>query len=223
MQDFTKLDRDERDRFYTIVDNIEQTEKEIEHYERKAVYLMDSSNVGRRFLSRTFESFDAEKFPKAYEIVKAFAENFEANNGEGLFLTGNPGTGKTHLAAAVANYIIKTFGIPVKFGSFAELLEGIKNSFGGGEDVGRELIDVPLLIIDDLGKERQSDWSRSVLYRVINGRYENYSPVIITTNETPETVERNIGEATFSRIFEMCDGIAMNGEDYRMRKLGGTR
>lgn len=223
MQPFSKLDRDGREKFYTLTDNIECLEKEIDHYERRAASLLEESNLGRRFKGRTFDSFDREKFPDAFDLVKAFAENFEQNKGEGIFLTGNPGTGKTHLAAAAANYIIKTFGIPVKFGSFTELLEGIKNSFGGNEDAGRELIDVPLLVIDDLGKERQSEWSRSVLYRVINGRYENYSPVIITTNETPQTVEKNIGEATFSRIFEMCDGVSMNGEDYRMKKLGGVK
>lgn len=221
MQPFSKLDRDGREEFYILADNVERLEKEIDYYERRATTLMEESNLGRRFKNRTFKGFEHARFPEAFELVQSFAENFEQNKGEGIFLTGNPGTGKTHLAAAAANYIITTFGIPVKFGSFAELLEGIKNSFGGNEDVGRELIDVPLLVIDDLGKERQSEWSRSVLYRVINGRYENYSPVIITTNEPPEIVERNIGEATFSRIFEMCDGVSMNGKDYRMKKLGG--
>lgn len=181
--------------------------------------MLSESNLGRRFEDRTFENFDRGQFPTAYEKVKAYAEGFGSNCGESLLLTGNPGTGKTHLAAAATNYIVKELGMPVRFGSFLELLENLKKGFGSADDLGRELVDVPLLVIDDLGKERQSEWSNAVLYRVINGRYENYAPVIITTNEDLQTLRHNVGEATFSRIIEMCDGVSMNGEDYRQRKL----
>lgn len=219
MMDFSALDQEDRYKYYALVDNIEQTEREIEHYSKRGKSIMEESNMGRRFKSRTFETFNRELFPQAYDFVKTYAEKFEENKGEGLLLTGNPGTGKTHLAAAAANYVITQFGIPVKFGGFVEILENIKRTFGTPDDIARQLIDMPLLVIDDLGKERQSEWSNSILYRVVNGRYENYAPIIITTNERMDDLKRNIGEATFSRIVEMCDGVLMNGSDYRMRKL----
>ena len=74
-------------------------------------------------------------------------------------------------------------------------------------------------MIDDLGKEKQTEWSNSILYQVINRRYENFLPVIITTNETMGDLERNIGQATLSRLIEMCDGVRMDGKDYRREKL----
>lgn len=202
-----------------LIDQSVEIEMQLDTERRKAKRMIEESNLGRRFQERTFENFDNGHFTKAYQSVRRFAEEFPSNKGESLLLVGNPGTGKTHLAAAATNYIVKEHGIPVKFGNFLELLENMKKSFGSAEDVGKELIEVPLLVIDDLGKERQSEWSLSVLYRVINGRYEKYAPVIITTNETLSSLRNNVGEATFSRLIEMCEGITMNGQDYRKRKL----
>lgn len=215
----SSLTRDKFERLKDLIDQSAKLDMELESEKRRAERMIEECNLGRRFKDRTFENFDQSKFPSAYEKVKSYAEQFGNNCGESLLLIGNPGTGKTHLAAAATNYIVRNMGISVKFGNFPELLENMKTSFGTEKDIGRELIDVPLLVIDDLGKERQSEWSRSVIYRVINGRYENYAPIIITTNETMMTLRSNIGEATFSRIIEMCEGIDMNGEDYRIRKL----
>lgn len=202
-----------------LIDQSVAIEIELDAERRRAERMIEECNLGRRFKSRIFENFDNTRFPMAYEKVKLYAERFTENCGESLLLMGNPGTGKTHLAAAATNYIVQEHGIPVRFGSFMELLERMKATFYSAEDVGKELVEVPLLVIDDLGKERQSEWSNAVLYRVINGRYERYAPVIITTNENLDTLRNNVGEATFSRLIEMCEGVSMNGEDYRMRKL----
>lgn len=215
----SSLTKESYERVKELIDKSVAIEIELDAERRRAERMIADCNLGRRFESRTFENFDNARFPMAYEKVRTYAECFTENCGESLLLMGNPGTGKTHLAAAATNYIVQEHGVPVRFGSFLELLECMKKSFGSADDLGKELIEVPLLVIDDLGKERQSEWSGSVLYRVINGRYERYAPVIITTNESLDTLRDNIGEATFSRLIEMCDGISMNGEDYRMRKL----
>ena len=201
-------------------DQLEAVEREIASLKKKSVELLEQSNLGRRFKDRTFESFQTTDFDAAYRVALEYAQRFEENTGKGLLFIGTPGTGKTHLAAAMTNYIISEFGIPVKFGSFIDLLDNVKRGFKTDEEVVQKLQEVPLLVIDDLGKERQTQWSNAVLYQVINGRYENYLPIVITTNETMKTLEENIGQATVSRLIEMCSGVKMVGKDFRKERLG---
>lgn len=215
LQEWISLLKQEQD----LTDSVEQVKEELQRCKDAAEKLLKESNLGRRFRDRTFENFQSAEFPKAYTKALCYAKNFEENTGEGLLFTGSPGTGKTHLAAAIANYIITELAIPVKFGAFIDILDSVKQSFQTDDDVVTELIKTPLLIMDDLGKEKQTVWSNSILYQVINRRYENYLPVIITTNEDMGDLEQSIGVATLSRLIEMCDGVKMDGKDYRREKL----
>lgn len=213
--DLLKQERD-------LTDSMELIKAKLRHHEQAAQKLLEESNLGRRFQSRTFENFHSTEFAAEYEIALNYAKNFVSNaesEGQGLLFIGTPGTGKTHLAAAIANYIIAKLGLQVKFGGFIDILDSIKQSFQTDDDVITELSDVPLLVIDDLGKERATEWSNSILYQVLNRRYENYLPVIITTNQDLRTLERRIGDATLSRLIEMCSGIRMVGRDYRKKRL----
>lgn len=180
--------------------------------------------LGRRFAGRIFENFDKKDNEVTFKICYEFAKNFKNNKGEGLMFLGQVGTGKTHLAASISNYIITRHIIPVKFGNITTLLGEIKNTYEGDSkkaenDIIRELSDVELLVIDDLGKEKPTEWSNSIIYRIVNNRYENYKPLIVTSNYTVEELEKNVGEATTSRIIEMCQGVRMNGRDHRKEKL----
>lgn len=197
---------------------------QIEAEENRAKRLLAESNLGRRFSERTFESFDSSRNPSAFEKALAYAVKFEdmMSQGKGLVFIGQVGTGKTHLAAAITNHVIKNYGIGVKFGGFVDLLEQIKKQFGqsvSDDQILNTLLSVPLVVIDDVGKERQSEWTRSILYQVVNSRYEAYKPMIFTSNDEPRMLEQNIGEATFSRLVEMCDFIHMDGADYRKQRL----
>ncbi len=189
--------------------------------------LLGSSNLGRRFKDRTFKTFITDNTNRAaYNKAIKFSETFEETKttGRGIFFTGSVGTGKTHLAAAIANYLINEKMIPVKFGNISTLLSEVRDTYNSESekteaDVIKVLSNVQLLIIDDLGKEKATEWTNNIIYTIINNRYENYKPTVVTTNLSIKELDSKLGDATTSRIIEMCEGIKMDGMDYRKSKL----
>lgn len=173
------------------------------------------SERGMRTIERTFATFDVSKQPKAYHICKDYADNRQM--GKGLLIMGNYGTGKTHLVTAIANALLDV-GIPALYDTWAGHLQKLKDEFVCDERKYLTLMKrVDILIIDDLGKDKPTEWNNEVLFEVINSRYEHKKPVIITTNATTrELEERN--PAVFSRLCEMCDMVIMTGKDYRKGK-----
>lgn len=185
--------------------------------------------IGKRFVNRTFDSFTVtpEK-QEAYDTTKAFADNFphHLETGEGLMLAGGYGTGKTHLAAAIFHEVIKQGYQPI-FGTLISLLGQVKASYdGAGESedkIIRRYAKCNLLIIDDLGKERPTEWLLEKAYHIINSRYEDCLPVVVTTNYGIDELAKRLAvgensqtaEAIVSRIYEMCQGVLMNWGDYR--------
>ncbi len=200
-------------------------------YREKIERMLVESKLGERFRTRTFENFIVnDKNRYAYETTKKYASDFEKykKDGIGLILTGSYGTGKTHLAAAICHELIKKDYRPI-FGTMITLLEKIKATYDDEYSREREeqVIDkytrCDLLIIDDLGKERPTEWAIEKLYYIINTRYEKCLPVVITTNYGIDklisrlTVKDNVetAEAIVSRLYEMCRGILMEWEDFR--------
>lgn len=190
---------------------LELVRDNIEYFNSQAQRLLEKSNIGKRFQSRTFENFEGGG--DVYEIALEYADSFETNAGEGLILTGTVGTGKTHLAAAIVNRVVQ-MGIPARFLTSIELFETLKDF---SQETLQKIKTVPLLVIDDLAKEKETDWNREKLFEVINSRYENCLPVIITTNATPGELEESVGKATFSRLAEMCRWVSMTGKDWRLK------
>lgn len=207
-----------------------QEEKE-RAYREKIERMIIESKLGERFRTRTFENFIVnDKNRYAYETAKKYANEFEKykKEGLGLLFVGSYGTGKTHLAAAICHELIKKGYQPI-FGTMITLLEKIKATYDDEYSREREeqVIDkytrCDLLIIDDLGKERPTEWAIEKLYYIINTRYEKCLPVVITTNYGIDklisrlTVKDNVetAEAIVSRLYEMCRGIQMEWEDFR--------
>ncbi|MGN0787094.1 MAG: ATP-binding protein [Christensenellales bacterium] len=197
--------------------------------------LLGESGIDARFEKRTFDQYEiysGEKQRRCFEIAKRYADKFSdlRAKGQGLYLEGTYGTGKTHLAVAIANQLMDA-GIPIICKTSIELLGDIKKTFDETELSEYAILalykDIDLLIIDDIGKEFCTEWSVSMLYSIINARYEAERPIIITTNYnaeglikalTPKGGDSTKAQAIISRLKETCIVLTMNWEDYRSRR-----
>lgn len=204
----------------------EENRKKKEQIEK----LLGNSGIKKRFKDRTFENFKIDNQNKAaYENSKLYADNFQKfkETGEGIYFSGGFGTGKTHLAVAIALELIKR-GTPVICMTAIDLLAEIRKTYDRDRNVSEYQIlkvykEVDLLVIDDLGKEYCSDWATSMLYDIINDRYERCLPTIITTNYNDEDLIERLSRksdyesagAVVSRLHEMTMGITMIGRDRR--------
>ena len=195
--------------------------KQVEQKRKHAERILNESGIGKRFLNVGFENFERERMPDAYDIAFKFADEFDRNKGNGLIFTGGVGTGKTHLAASIASHIINKYSVTVEFVSYVDILADIRAAFsnntGYEAKIEARLCEAPLLIIDDLGKEKQSKFTDELLYRVVNKRYNHNLPLIITTNLSLPELEARLDYAVFSRIVELCKAVDMRGRDYRMK------
>ena len=212
-----------------IIKSVEQNEKEAELYEQqkkkeKVEAILLKSGISKRFQKRTFKTFERNKDNEiAYQDVAKFAREFPKD--QGLLLIGPIGTGKTHLAAAVANHLISKMHA-VYFGSITNIIELVKSSFNRDSNITEaEIIktltkDVELLIIDDLGKEQSTEYVNTLLYHIVNELYENEKAIICTTNFKASKLANKLGErggAIISRLTEMTTPVVLNGKDWRLK------
>lgn len=181
--------------------------------------LRKESNLGIRFAKRTFETFDRSKDEDAYKQCLDYLERYKDDERNCLLIIGSYGTGKTHLAAAIANKLMDD-GVPVLFDTFSGHLNKLKAEFNGGKSVYLEQMkNIDMLMLDDIGKEKQTEWSQSIMFDVINFRYEHLLPIVMTTNLQGEApIKAYLGGAVWSRLCEMCSGVRTKGRDYRQNK-----
>ena len=168
-------------------DLIIETQKQREMLLDKVKHLFKNNNLGKRQLDSTFENYKiTEQNNQIYKNVKKYVDKLLQNKtNNGLFITGTYGVGKTYLASCIANELIKN-NIPVVFGTLIQLLGYIKETYRDTNISDTEYINlysnVDLLIIDDLGKEKPTEWVLEKLFLIVNNRYNNYLPIVITTN-----------------------------------------
>ena len=169
---------------------------------------------------------DMQRDPRrapVYRAVKDYVEAIEErlDEGAGLWLMGDVGTGKTSLAMLVSKAAVEA-GRTVAIYSLPRLLSRIRRTYDAeaGEQSYLEfferLTEVDLLHIDDLGAEKRSDWVLEQLYAIINERYESQRSVVVTTNLDQAALEDQIGPRTVSRLVEICnDPLPLYGDDMR--------
>ena len=143
----------------------------------------------------------------------------------GLFLSGSRGTGKTHLACAIIRKEIlentsdNEYAMPM-FVSIPDLLLEIRHSFKSDGISEKEIIDkysiVSLLVLDDLGIEKTSEWSIQTLYTIIDKRYRDIKRTIVTSNLTLKEIAQRLDDRISSRLAGMCDIVTLKGLDKRL-------
>jgi DNA replication protein DnaC len=146
----------------------------------------------------------------------------------GLLFTGIVGVGKTHLAAAILRGLIEK-GVPCLFYEFGALLKEIQNSFNPVSQTSElnvlaSVYEAEVLVLDELGASKPTDWVRDTMMQIIGTRYNNRRLTIFTTNyldarraPAEDTLEDRIGVRLRSRLYEMCKTVIIEGEDFRRR------
>ena len=197
----------------TAAKEAEAREREARERERKVKLIR--SGVKKRYLEATVDEVKAQQY----------MERFGSDDGRGLYIHGSVGTGKTYLASALACTFIDA-GYSVVLTTTLAMLEDIQDTYGkeaSSLDAVLRFASSDVLILDDLGKESASAWSASMIFQIVNYRYEAMRPLIVTSQYDLAGLEKRIarqGEhesarAIVSRLWQMCHEIKLSGEDRR--------
>lgn len=151
----------------------------------------------------------------AHSYVERWEQMKEGNHG--LLLWGKVGTGKSYFAGCIANALMEQ-EIPVRMTNFALILNDLAASFEGRNEYIDRLCRYPLLIIDDFGMERGTEYGLEQVFNVIDSRYRSGKPLIVTTNHTPDMLENPQDTAharIYDRLIEMCSPICFTSKNFR--------
>lgn len=198
--------------------------------------LMKDARIPKRYRNCSFDSYDTlnASLARARIQIQKFVEEYPLHD-FGLLLLGPCGVGKTHLAASALSFLIREKGVSGIFYDFRDLLKEIQASYNhvsGTTEMGilTPIFSAEVLVLDDLGATKMTDWVRDTLSHIINNRYNERRVTIVTTNLEDEVTttargdervrERpllrdQIGDALRSRLYEMCEVIDLAGDDYR--------
>lgn len=176
----------------------------------RAARLRSGSGLTGMLLGMTFREFDVNRHGAGnvehLETVKRACYNYAKNpTNRWLTIMGAYGSGKTHLAAAIANAQLR-LDRPVHLATTADLLDHMRSTYEQGtfEQTAGDIKEVGLLVLDDLGAERETGWANEELFQIVNHRYVNGYPLVVTTNKRLDQIEPRIA----SRLTE---GLAVAG------------
>ena len=193
--------------------------------------LLEAARIPRRYDQCSLQTYyptpgngtQLRAFNYAFRLVREYPAV-----DRGLLLMGTVGVGKTHLSVAILRSLIEK-GTPCLFYEFGALLKEIQNSYNPISQTSELKVLAPVfeaevLVLDELGASKPTDWVRDTMMQIINTRYNDKKLTIFTTNyldgrrsERDETLEDRIGVRLRSRLFEMCKTVQIEGEDYRRK------
>lgn len=193
--------------------------------------LLEAARIPRRYSECSLQNYYPAKGNgtqlRAFQYAWRLAREYPAVD-RGLLFMGTVGVGKTHLSVAILRGLIEK-GIPCLFYEFGALLKAIQNSYNPISQTSELKVLAPVfeaevLVLDELGASKPTDWVRDTMMQIINTRYNDRKLTIFTTNyldgrrsERDETLEDRIGVRLRSRLFEMCKTVQIEGDDYRKR------
>jgi DNA replication protein DnaC len=213
----------------------------------RAQSLLSAARIPRRYEHCELSSYTTD-FPGAHASLtlahvtaSRFAQEYDPRDGMGLLIIGKIGTGKTHLAVGIVKELVLGRGIPCLFYDYRELLKEIQNSYNAAVqttelDVLRPVFETDVLVLDELGAVKPTEWVWDTVSLILNSRYNDNRTTIITTNfddqpaagvngagslaraaSRSEMLGDRIGERMRSRLHEMCRVITLEGADFRQK------
>lgn len=197
-------------------------QEEYEEQMRRINRLKEASMMDKKYREVTFDKYEVrEENKKVFEMAKKYADRFQDmyKKNQGLLLYGPVGTGKSFTAACIGNYLLDN-AKPVIMTSFVKILQDIWENDREAEYI-TILNSASLLIVDDLGTERETDYALEKVYNIIDSRVRANKPMIITSNlelndmmECEDIRKKRI----YDRILECCYPMYVGGKSFRMMK-----
>jgi DNA replication protein DnaC len=216
---------------------------------QRATRMLERARIPKRYEHCSLDSYESafrganRTLAAAHLRARKFVEGYPIESGgTGLLLTGSIGVGKTHLAVGILQAVIMERGASGLFWDYRELLKEVQNSYNQNVqatemEILRPICKAEVLVLDELGAAKPSEWVWDTVAQVLNSRYNDRLTTIITTNyanTTPlgvepgsngqiraamreETLGDRIGERMRSRLQEMCVVVEMQGEDFRQK------
>lgn len=189
---------------------------------KRAISARLGTGIPKRYRGVSFERKPiADLDPMVLQPVRQYIRRLDEHveQGDGLWLFGDVGTGKTSLAMLVSKAALDA-GHSVAIYSVPRLLAEIKETYdrdstGSYMQLFRRLTSVDLLHLDDVGAERQTEWVLEQLYSIVNERWQDSRSIVLTTNQDLDALREQVGVRTVSRLSEMCEQLPLYGPDLR--------